>query len=1150
MRKLLFWSGMCLLLGSASARPAFGQSASIQGALVDANGAAIANAKVVAIDEAKGVVVREANADKGGSFLLLPLPRGTYTVQVEAQGFKKLDRKGLVLDAYQVLNLGGVKLEVGEITNSVQVTAETPLIETATAQKSFVITSEQVTGVSTNGRDFRSLLRMLPGVTSNTQSDFNLAFNSTQGFNVNGLRDTANNVYLDGTINTDVGANDGQFTQMSLDAIGEFKVQNSVFNAEHGRNPGVLISATTKSGGSQFHGTAYEFLRNEALDARDPLAATKPKLRLNQFGGNISGPITLGNLPPHHDQKFFFFFNMEVTRGNRPIGSPSVDVAHPDILAGDFRRLLRSTTLAGSSCLYPGETAARLCQQGTVFRPGTIIRNQRGDIIEGQPYPNNTVPQSEWNQNAPAFLKLISALDRTGGVPVTGSPELLLVFVQDQYRLRKRQEVLRVDYNISPKTNFFFRWVDDSQDEDMGVGIFNASSFPYTPQFRKKPGSSWSWNLVNVISPTVTNEFIFGYNHLTQVVDIPNSVDKKIYYRDALGFKFAEAYPDANLRNRYPRFNCGIGGCGFPGFANNWESEARQFAWTDNLTVVKNAHTFKTGVFFNMNRNGQQPAWTDSINLNFGSSANNLRDTGNNFANMLLGNYTSVNQSNGKFFGAFRFYGLEFFGQDSWKATRRLTLEFGARYAYLGPTFTTGDLLQNYFFADKYDPAKAARIETASGPTNGSIITGSGDPFNGMIEEGNGIPSGGVEHRKNQISPRFGFAWDVFGDGKTAVRGGAGSFFERQRQNNTYFDGLGNPPLTYTPQLSAGNLDNLGPNLVASGLRFPVGIRAIDPEGKIPTVWSWSLGVQHELPWKLGLDVSYNGNVARHLMYQRDINTLPFGATTVTTNNPLTAANNTANAIRPFKGYAGITFVEFGASSNYHSLQTRLGRRFVPNLTFNVNYTWSKAIDETDSDTDTLAYFLNRLRERAVAGYDRTHVFTLDYIYNKHNFGKKLVDDPVTNTILNRLQVTDVTRICLDLTFSVTTNGNAGTLGGGPAPITGAARSSSRITPTDCGSTRSSSDGRGTENSAIRGATSCAAPDSPTSTSRCSRISSSPSGSSSNIAPSSSTSSTICNGSASTRTLVMWLTPIARWRIPARSASSRRRVTRARFRWR
>src|SRR5215831_623591 len=928
MRKLLFWSGMCLSLGLASARPAFGQSASIQGALVDANGAAIANAKVMAIDEAKGVVVRQTNADKDGSFLLLPLPRGTYTVQVEAQGFKKLDRKGLVLDAYQVLNLGGVKLEVGEITNSVQVTAETPLIETATAQKSFVITSEQVTGVSTNGRDFRSLLRTLPGVTSNAQSDFNLGFNTTLGFNVNGLRDTANNVYLDGTVNTDVGANDGQYTQMSLDAIGEFKLQNSVFNAEHGRNPGVLISATTKSGGKSFHGTAYEFMRNEALDARAPLSAAKAKQRLNQFGGNISGPVPLWKVSSFHEPKLFFFYNMEIIRGNKPIGNPFVDVAHPDILTGDFRRLLRAAPLAGSSCLYPGETTPRLCQQGTVFKPGTIIRNQAGSIIGGQPYANNTIPQSEWNQNAAAFLKLIGALPRGNGVPVPGgnNPELLRVFVQDAYTLRKRQEVVRVDYNISSKSNFFFRWVDDSQDEDQGVGIFASSSFPYTPQFRKKPGSSWSWNLVNVVSPTVTNEFIFGYNHLTQLVDIAPGVDKSNYDRDALGFKFKELYPAANLRNRYPRFNCGIGGCNFPGFANEWASEGRQFAWTDNLTLVKGAHTYKTGVFFNMNRNGQQPSWTDSINLNFGSSVDNPMDTGNTFANMLLGNYTSASQSNGKFFGAFKFYGLEFFGQDSWKVSKRLTLEYGARFAYLGPTVTEGKYLKNYFFPDKYDLSKAVSIQTANGPTKGSIIPGSGDPFNGLVEEGKGIPAGGVEHRWNQISPRFGFAWDVFGNGKTAVRGGAGTFFERERQNNTYFDGLGNPPLTYTPNLFAGNLDNLGPQLVASGTRFPVGINAIDPSGKIPTIYSWSLGVQQELPWRIGLDVSYNGNVARHLMYQLDINTLPLGTTV---NTPiLTSANNTTQAIRPFKGYTNVTLDEFGASSDYNSLQTRLSRRF------------------------------------------------------------------------------------------------------------------------------------------------------------------------------------------------------------------------------
>ncbi len=513
MQRLLIQCCLVVCFAFSITAAAHAQSGSIQGSLVDTQGNVIANAKVSVIDESKGNVIRDTQTDQNGSFQLLPLLRGTYTLKVEATGFRALERKGLVLDAYQILNLGGLKLEVGEISNTVTVTGEAPIVETATANKSFVITSEQVTGIATNGRDFRSLLRTLPGVTSNAQSDFNLGFNSTGMFNVNGMRDSMNNVYLDGTINTDVGANDGQFTQMSLDAIGEFKVQSSSFNAEYGRNPGVLISATTRSGGRQFHGTAYEFLRNDALDARNPLNDTKQKLRLNQFGGNISGPIPLGKFSPMSDPKAFFFFNMEWTRGTRPNGNPFVDVAHPDILNGDFSRLLRTDTLANSSCDYGDGLGSRPCFVGTVFRPGTV-RREGGNIIGGTPYPNNIVPRSEWNSNADAFLGVIGSLNRAGAAGVPGNPELVRVFTQDSYSLKKRQEVVRFDYNINSKNNFFFRWVDDSQDENQGLGMFSDNSYPVLPQFRKKPGSSWSWNLISSVSPTITNEFIFGYNHL------------------------------------------------------------------------------------------------------------------------------------------------------------------------------------------------------------------------------------------------------------------------------------------------------------------------------------------------------------------------------------------------------------------------------------------------------------------------------------------------------------------------------------------------------------------------------------------------------------------------------------------------------------
>jgi hypothetical protein len=1006
-----------MLAGIAAA-----QTGTIQGTLVDPQNAAIPNAKVTAYDEAKKLVVREGTTLQDGQFYLRNLLPGTYTVKAEAPGFKVLEQTGLRLDQNQILELTTLKMEVGQTTESVTVTEQIPLVETGTANKSFVITGRQVTELSLNGRDFQSLMRTLPGVVSNDRSNFRLAFNNTDSFNVNGLRGSMNNVFLDGTINTDVGANDGQFTQISLDAVGEFKVQTSTFNAEYGRNPGVLIAINTKSGTSQFHGTVYEFMRNNKLDARLPFdtTGTTAKLRFNQFGANLGGPIFLPRLSTKADKRMFFFFNYEGTRASRPIGGNFVDLPHPELLTGNLSRLYRPGFIQDDNRVNTPY------QLGQVFRPGSVVRGAGGRIIGGDPYPGNIIPRSEWSRNAAGFLKVMSFFDVSGAPGTPGAPELVRFPYQQQYGFTKDAKVLRYDWNISSKMNMFFRWADDSQQETQALGIFATLPSPVFPQFRKKPGSSWSWNLVNVISPAVTNEFIFGYNRLTQLVDVQAGTPASVYQKDALGFNLQEIYPSSNLRNRFPRFNCGVGSCNYGGFPAGWASDAKQFAWTDNVTMNRGAHTYKFGVFLNTNLNGQQPSWTDVPNFNFGSSPENPRDTGTTFANMLLGNYTSVSQTNGRFYGSFQFWGFETYAQDSWKVNRKLTLEFGLRWAYLGPTYTKGQFLQNYFSPAAYDPSKAVRIDTAPGLRNGSIIANSGDPFNGLIQEGNGIPRGFAQRRYNNWGPRFGFAWDVFGTGRTAVRGGGGMFHERIRQNVNNFDGLGNPPLVYTPSIFAGRVDELGPGLVAQGVRFPVALSAFDPAGQIPTIYSWSLGVQHEIGSRVSLDVSYVGNMGRHLQYRRDLNQLPLG----TTLQPgvLQSVNGTVNALRPYRGFTSVNFTEFGGVSNYNALQARLSRRFAKGFTGNFNYTWSKAMSDADTDGENIGYFLDRRRQYARAGFDRLHIATMDFVYELPQFAR---NNGFAKVVVNGWQVNGIARFWTGPPATITAGGNLGTLGGG-----------------------------------------------------------------------------------------------------------------------
>ena len=1019
---------LCLLAFAAAPATLLAQNGTINGIVTDQSGAVIPNAHVVATDQAKGVVVRDVNANAQGEFQLQPLPASTYTVTITAPSMSSLKRENVTLELSQILNLGPLALTTGSAETTVTVTSQPNLVETTTSEHSDVITSKEVTETPLNGRDFTSLIRTLPGIVSNNTTHINLPYNSTTGSILNGYPTSPNNLYLDGAINTDVGANDGQYTQLSLDAIGEFKVLSGNYNAEYGRSPGVNIQSNTKSGTRDFHGSAWEFNRNDFFDANkyefNRAGNRIAKLRFNQFGANIGGPVIIPRFSSGENKKLFFFYNYEGTRATRPNNAPTTgraayDIPAPAQLNGDFSSLYKTGQIA---------TAPQF-QNGQIFHPGTITYDANGNITGGVPYIGNQINSTTFSKQAPAFQKLLSRAYTFGPVtPVQRDPSQVELSFQDSYQFKKDQNAVRIDYNANDKLNMFFRWVNDAQRESQQFGIFGYNAFPILPEYREKPGASYAIGVNNILSSSLTNEAIFQYNHLTQRVDVNTPAAN--YDQGDLGFTFQQLYPGTNLRNKYPQFSAG----GFfdNSFAPGWHSEGRTLGITDTLAKTLGAHTLKAGGFVNEVKSGQQPSFEEAPNFNFGSGQSNLNDTGNPVANLLLGNYQSVSQTNGIFYGSFKFWQWEIFGQDTWRVNPRLTLDYGLRYAYLGPTFTYGKFLQNYFDPTRYNPANAAIIQTAGGLTQGSII--GGDPFNGIVQEDtNGIPKGLADHRYNNFQPRVGFAYDVYGDGKTAFRGGAGIFNERIRQNNQSFDGLGNPPLSYTPQLYNGNIDNLSPALVASGTRFPVGINAFDKAGQIPTYYGYNLGVQQQLPYNTVFSATYVGNTGRHEQYSYNLNTLPVGAANAVVNSSgqslLQSVNGVSNAIVPYKGYSSIFYTKYGATSNYNGLQTQIERRFSRNLVVTANYVWSKTIDLTDDDdvTNEILDAYHPQIDRAVAGWDRTNVFNVNYVYTAPSF---LNHGFLYRSALGGWEIAGITRFWSGQPFTVTSNGNAGNLSG------------------------------------------------------------------------------------------------------------------------
>jgi hypothetical protein len=1007
----MFVFGLALLLAGVQ-RPLWAQSQPVSGTVVDPSGAVVPGATVTITDLNKNQAIRTTTTDANGRFQVLDIEPGRYEVSVEHPGFKKTDIR-FDVDVNRVVALGTITLPIGEISQTVGVTEVAPPVDTESMNKSYLVNQHQISQLPMNGRNWIALMNTVPGMSSSAQSDFNVNFNDVSQFHSLGGRGSENNFYLDGSPNIDVGDNQSQYTQPSIDAIGEFRVLQSAFDAEYGRAEGVAIAVQTKSGTSHFHGEAYEYLRNDFFDARCVLCNTiYPTLRYDQFGGNLGGWLYVPKVSTPQNKKIFFFYNREMTRRTLP-GSSYTDVPDAQILSGDF-----SPWIVNSPMPY-----APQFKQGTVFEPGTLTHDSSGNITGGVPFPGNRVPQTMWNPQSAALLNVYTKLipNYTG---LTGGPGISAGYVRYFWNnpdvLHKDQDLARVDYQVNDKFSTFFRWVNDYQKESFQNGIWAGEPFPIQPQVRPKPGSSWSWNLVNTFTPTLAAETILSYNHQSQSLSVlgdnPVTIEK-------IGATFPQLYPQTNITDSIPNVSTGVTNFGWNLGDPGWHNWGKDYAIAENVTKVIGEHTIKFGAYINWDHKAQTATWPMNASIDFSSSASMPLDTGNGIANLMLGNFNSYSQANAAIFPYFGFQEQDAYIQDSWKVTRRLTVNYGLRFARMVPTYTIvrggtpgGEGTFHLYSVDlsKYNPALAPQIDLRTGYLQGNVLQELTNE--GLIcDPCAGVPPG-FAPTKDFLQPRLGFAYDLFGNGKTAIRGGFGMFNERLRQNNFNFGAGSNYPNQYSSTALYGNVSSFS---VAATGQTPPNMTIFPTDNTMPTIYSWYAGVQHELGGGFLLDVSYSGNRAVHLMDQRQVNALPAGYY-LTNPSALPSVNNQVTALLPYRGWGNLLAVETNAYSRYNALMVRLSRRFINGLTGNVNYTLSRTMDIVDNDSDTINNPFNIATQWAPAGYDQTHIFSTDWVYDLPNATTKRA----LGFFLNGWEITGILSIHSGMPFTVYANGN------------------------------------------------------------------------------------------------------------------------------
>jgi hypothetical protein len=955
-------------------------SGTIFGSVQDPTGALIPTATITATDPSKGIT-RTGTASSSGSFSLPNLPPGTYTLEVTAPGFGKLSKSGVILNAADNLNAGIFTLKIGATAASVTVTADSGQLQVQanSGERSDLITGQQLEEVATNGRNVLDYLRLIPGVTGVGQFGAS-GTGGIDSYNINGTRANSHEFTLDGTSDVETGNNGGTHVTINPDAISEVKVLTSNYQAEYGKASGGQISVVSAGGTNTLHGNAHFFHRNDGMNAtgwyNNFNNIPKELYRYNTEGIALGGPVK--------KNKIYWFFSTEHYEQLVPGGTNSYYVPTTAERSGDFSQSIDS----GGDPL-------------TIYKPGTATA-----------YAGNKIASGDINPSIQAVYNLYVQPNVSGYGTVQDSYNRVDAL---SFENPRHEYIGRADYQITPGERIFARWIGNYQSTVAPVGQLGL---PCDGEIQIVGGclnTQDGWNLAVDLTSTLRS------NLLNEV-----SVGPSEYRSDTTGNNgnLSVGANNISLPLLFPvTSTTSIPDVGYSGNgqsyawsyfgATPWYQANTTINVNDNLTWVKSNHTMKFGVFYQRNRK-DQIAWGNSNGqFSFNNCATSISATncasnlGSPFASALLGDFQSFDQSSSRPIGFFRYNQLEFYLQDTWQITPRFTLDYGVRFVWIPPQYDDKNQIA-LFDPSLYVQADAIHID----PSSGNPIPDTGNALEGMAYASNHtIPKGGWDDRGIMPEPRLGFAWDPTGDHRGVVRGGFGMSHDREEGNLVFNPAFNNPLIETTPSISSPTYLNFSQisNAPQSSPGTLSSITGVERSGQVPTVYSYSLGVQREAGWGISYDIAYVGTQSRHLITNYDINTIPYGtAFSKAAQNPANFPGGVVpnvepnlppeyaaagysfsgqyayatDFLAPFSGYDQLPFTKFNGTANYNGLQASLQRRFSKGLTFGAVYTWSKSMTTESNDNGFVDPFNPRLYNYQVGSWDRRNVAAVNYVYD------------------------------------------------------------------------------------------------------------------------------------------------------------------------